>query len=138
MLSGMLMAAIGGVLIGLAAALFLLTHGRIAGISGIYGGMIRDHAERASRIAFVLGLVSAGVVLRQLAPDRFGAPTVAWPLVLVAGWLVGFGTQLGSGCTSGHGVCGIGRGSVRSIAATMTFMATGLLAVLVVRHLVLR
>ena len=79
-----------------------------------------------------------GFVLHAFVPERFGAATVGLPLVIVAGLLVGVGTQLGSGCTSGHGVCGIGRGSRRSTVATLTFMATGFLAVFVVRHLVIR
>lgn len=132
----MLLGALGGAIIGLAAVLFLLTHGRVAGISGLYGGIFHASEDRGSRVAFVAGLVITGFVLHRLAPSRFGGATVALPLVAIAGVLVGFGTQLGSGCTSGHGVCGIGRGSPRSIVATLTFMATGFLAVFVVRHLV--
>ncbi len=129
-------AAVGGAIIGLAAALFLLTHGRVAGISGLYGGVFHDAAERGSRIAFIAGLVITGFLLRFVVPERFGGATVGLPLVVVAGVLVGVGTELGSGCTSGHGVCGIGRGSPRSIVATLTFVATGFLAVFLLRHLV--
>ena len=132
----MFLAVLGGAIIGLASALFLLTHGRVAGISGLYGEIFRASADRGSRVAFVAGLVITGFVIHAFVPGRFGGATVGLPLVAVAGVLVGFGTQLGSGCTSGHGVCGIGRGSPRSIVATLTFMATGFLAVFVVRHLV--
>ena len=130
----MLLAVLGGAIIGLAAAFFLLTHGRVAGISGLYGGIFRPSEARGSRVAFVAGLVITGFVIHALVPSRFGGATVGLPLVAVAGVLVGFGTELGAGCTSGHGVCGIGRGSPRSIAATLTFMAAGFLVVFVVRH----
>jgi uncharacterized membrane protein YedE/YeeE len=118
----------GGALIGLASALLLLTHGRIAGISGIAAGLVPPQAnDRGWRAAFVAGLAVAGVVAAVIAPHAIGASIRSWPLVLVAGLLVGFGTAMGSGCTSGHGVCGLSRGSIRSLAAVMTFMATGAL-----------
>ncbi|MDB5220018.1 MAG: putative transrane protein [Myxococcaceae bacterium] len=135
----------GGALIGLAASLLLLFHGRIAGISGILGETLRGEGIRGEgsfRAAFLAGLVAAGVALRIFHPAAFasspggvaGAPvTVA--LVAVAGLLVGYGTRLGDGCTSGHGVCGISRLSTRSMVATLTFMATGGVTVFVVRHL---
>lgn len=130
-------ALVGGALIGLAASLFLLTHGRVAGISGLLGGVLRRGGEaRRVRVAFLLGLLAGGVGLRVLAPNVFeSAWAASLPVALVAGIVVGFGTQLGNGCTSGHGVCGISRFSVRSLVATGTFMATGFLTVFVVRHL---
>ena len=130
-------ALIGGAIIGLAASLFLLTHGKVAGISGLYGGLLRrGTSDRALRFWFIAGLLAAGGVLRLVFPAAFATTwTATLPLVLVAGVLVGFGTQLGNGCTSGHGVCGISRLSVRSLVATGTFMATGFATVFVVRHL---
>ncbi|HVJ93356.1 MAG TPA: YeeE/YedE family protein [Labilithrix sp.] len=129
-------ALIGGALIGLAASLFLLAHGRTAGISGLFLGIFRARADaRAIRIAFIAGLLAGGVVLRFVHPGAFDSSwTAPLPLALVAGVIVGFGTQLGNGCTSGHGVCGISRLSIRSLVATGTFMATGILTVFVVRH----
>ncbi|KFE62012.1 YeeE/YedE family protein [Hyalangium minutum] len=132
-----LVALVGGALIGLSASLLLLFNGRIAGISGIAGGLLsqRTRAELAWRITFLLGLVGGGFVLRLLWPQVLGAPVVTGPAwVAAAGLLVGFGTRLGNGCTSGHGVCGISRGARRSIAATLTFMATGAATVFLVRH----
>lgn len=129
-------AVAGGVLIGLAASLFLLTHGRVAGISGLFAGAIgRTVSGRSIRIAFLGGLLAAGGVAHFVAPSMIetnGMPTA--PLALVAGVLVGFGTQLGNGCTSGHGVCGTSRLSKRSLVATVTFMAVGMLTVFVTRH----
>ncbi len=126
----------GGVLIGLAAALLLLLNGRIAGISGVLGGLLRPtRGDVAWRVAFVLGLLLAPQLYRLLAtlPEaRIDAST--WSLVL-AGLLVGVGTRYGSGCTSGHGVCGLSRLSPRSLVATLVFMAAGFATVFVVRHL---
>jgi uncharacterized membrane protein YedE/YeeE len=123
----------GGALIGLAALLLLFWNGRIAGISGIVAGVLRPAAgEVAWRVAFLGGLLTGGVLLAVVYPD---ALTLSAPrslaLVALAGVLVGYGTRLGSGCTSGHGVCGIGRLSPRSIVATLVFMATGALTVYV-------
>lgn len=130
-------ALVGGALIGLAASIFLLTHGRVAGISGLFGGMLRRATDgRATRVSFVAGLVAGGLILRLVHPVAFDSAWMApMPLALVAGVVVGFGTQLGNGCTSGHGVCGLSRLSFRSLVATGTFMATGLAAVFVMRHL---
>lgn len=130
-------ALIGGALIGLAASLLLFTHGKVAGISGLYGGVFRARiADRTFRLAFVLGLVAAGAVLKLLFPGAFATTwSATLPVALVAGVIVGFGTQLGNGCTSGHGVCGLSRMSVRSLVATGTFMATGFATTYVVRHL---
>ena len=131
-------ALFGGVLIGLSAAFLLVTHGRVAGISGIFGALLGGSAARRDtlwRVAFLLALVLVGALLVRVEPDRFrtlGMPR--WPMLVVAGLLVGVGTRIGGGCTSGHGVCGIGRGSPRSLAATLTFMATAIVTVLITRH----
>jgi uncharacterized protein len=127
----------GGALIGIAATLLLWLDGRVAGISGIVGGLLRRQPEDAAwRIAFVVGLLGGGVVLRLVAPARVAFTLERSTAVLIiAGLLVGYGTQLGNGCTSGHGVCGLSRGSRRSLAATLTFMTTGALTALAVRHL---
>jgi len=125
----------GGVLIGLAAAAFVLFNGRIAGISGILGGLLRvEHGDAGWRVAFLAGLIGAPVVyglfatLPEVTIDA-GAGTLA-----AAGVLVGIGTRYGAGCTSGHGVCGISRMSPRSLVATAAFMAAGFVTVYLVRH----
>ena len=123
---------IGGVLIGLSATATLALLGRVAGISGIMGGLLaRDRSEWAWRAAFVAGLLSGGAVAAALHPAAL-AMTLdrSTPALALAGLLVGFGSRLGSGCTSGHGICGMARGSSRSIAATLTFMTTGALTAL--------
>ena len=126
----------GGVLIGVAATLLLVANGRIAGISGIVGGLLRaQRGEIAWRALFVAGLLAGGLVLQTLRPAAIGPSVVGFPLLVLAGLLVGFGTALGSGCTSGHGVCGIGRLSPRSLVATATFMLAGAAMTYVVRHL---
>lgn len=128
-------ALLGGALIGLSASFLLLTHGKVAGISGMFAGVVLPGArERAYRAWFLAGLVIAGVLLRVLRPQAFAAPPVGLASIVVAGLLVGFGTRLANGCTSGHGVCGLGRFSVRSLAATVTFMTTGAITVFVARH----
>lgn len=128
---------LGGILIGLASAGLLLANGRIAGISGILGRslFVDARGERGWRIAFLVGLpVGAGLAIWATA-DAQGFAITARPELLVAGGLlVGVGTQLGSGCTSGHGVCGMARGSRRSVVATLTFMATAAATVFVMRH----
>jgi uncharacterized membrane protein YedE/YeeE len=126
----------GGALIGAAAALLLLANGRIAGISGILGGLLGPSArDWAWRTAFVVGLLAGPALFRLGAghwPEvRIGA---SWPMLVAAGLLVGFGTRLGSGCTSGHGVCGLARLSPRSFGAVATFMAAAMLTVFLVRH----
>jgi uncharacterized membrane protein YedE/YeeE len=133
-----LSAALGGVLIGGAAAMMLLLLGRIAGISGIVGGVLgrTSWADASWRLAFVLGLVLAPVAYRLLADLPNSRIEAGWPALVIAGLLVGFGARLGSGCTSGHGVCGISRLSRRSIIATLVFMGTGILTVFVARHLI--
>jgi hypothetical protein len=130
-------AFVGGALIGLSASLFLLFHGRIAGIMGLWAGLFRaDDGARDVRFWFVLGLVIAGLGARVVYPEAVGAVVHGTGLLTVAvvGLVVGFGARLGNGCTSGHGVCGISRGSWRSVVATMTFLATGFLTVFVARH----
>ena len=127
---------VGGVLLGLAASLVLLVHGRVTGVSGIIGGLfLPGHDGRSFRLWFVLGLVASGFALLRFHAGGLsatGAPGIG--VAALAGLLVGYGTRLGSGCTSAHGICGIGRLSVRSFTATMTFMATGMLTVFMVRH----
>lgn len=131
------LATLGGILIGAAAVLLMASLGRIAGISGIAGSLIRRNvADRGWRLAFVLGLLIAPLLLWLLHGDSgIGAPQVSLPWMALAGLLVGFGTGIGSGCTSGHGVCGIARLSPRSLLATAVFMAFGIATVYVARHL---
>ncbi len=125
----------GGVLIGVSASMLLLLHGRIAGISGIVAGLFRgDAQERPWRAWFVAGLLVGGLLLSVAHPASFGpTPAPVW-LAAVAGLLVGFGTRLGNGCTSGHGVCGLSRVARRSLAATLTFMTTGAISTYFVVH----
>lgn len=128
---------VGGALIGLAAGLLMLLNGRVAGISGIFAALITlQMEERVWRALFIAGLVAGGLIFMvanpQVFPDRFER---SLPVMAIAGLLVGFGTRLGGGCTSGHGVCGISRLSVRSIVATLTFILTGAITVYVVLHL---
>ncbi len=129
---------LGGMLIGLSAVLLMLFMGRIAGISGIVSRLLPPLAEdRGWRIAFILGIFSAPL-LAQFATGTPVEQAVSTNYVLmgIAGLLVGFGSVLGNGCTSGHGVCGMSRLSIRSIAATLTFMATAIATVFVTRHLI--
>lgn len=120
-------AIVGGVLIGIAASIMLIFNGRVTGIAGIVSGALTlPKKDTAWRIAFVLGLVLAGIIFYQVNPDYFKNESGrSLPVVIIAGLLVGFGTVLGSGCTSGHGVCGISRLSIRSMSATIAFMAAG-------------
>ena len=129
----------GGMLIGLAAALLIVLLGRIAGISGIVGALLQRSSWASVtnwgwRAAFVIGMVAAPLVWQLIAP----LPPMEMPsnplVIVLAGLLVGFGTRLGSGCTSGHGVCGLSRLSLRSLAATLTFIGAGAATVFVVRH----
>ena len=125
----------GGVLLGIAAALFILLNGRVLGISGIVAGLVRGHAgDTGWRVSFVAGLLLAPALWGLFAPP-VAARIAAGPLLLVVGGLlVGWGTGYGSGCTSGHGVCGLARLSPRSLVATLAFMGTGFATVFVVRH----
>ena len=125
----------GGVLIGVAAVWLMLANGRIAGISGIVGGLLRPRSgDIGWRFAFIVGLMSAPWAYRAFAVVPEAQIDASFAMLVGAGLLVGFGTRLGSGCTSGHGVCGLSRLSWRSLAATLCFMATGFLTVFVVRH----
>jgi len=127
----------GGVLIGIAAAMFVLLNGRIAGISGVLGGLLSpSRGDVAWRVAFVLGLIAAPLMYRVVAAD-LPKPDIdaSWAALIAAGLLVGLGTRYGSGCTSGHGVCGLSRLSPRSLAATAAFMGAGFVTVFVIRHL---
>ncbi|HEY0468814.1 MAG TPA: YeeE/YedE thiosulfate transporter family protein [Polyangiaceae bacterium] len=130
----MFLAILGGALIGLSASLYWTLNGRIAGISGILGGALLNRgAERWVRVLFLLGLFSSGVVFATFT-DRVPAPALAPLPLALAGLLVGFGTRQSGGCTSGHGVCGLSRLSVRSLVAVLTFMVTAAITVFVVRH----
>lgn len=130
-------ALIGGAIIGAAVAMFVVLNGRIAGVSGILGGLARPRAGDISwRIAFVAGLVAAPLAWRLLAALPEMRVDSSVPALVAAGLLVGVGTRYGGGCTSGHGVCGVSRASPRSIAATVAFMAAGIATVFVVRHLI--
>ena len=127
----------GGMLIGIAVAMLLLLNGKIAGISGIVGGLLRPaEGDVAWRVAFILGLVGAPVVYAVVASLPAARIEASGTTLLIAGLLVGAGTRYGSGCTSGHGVCGLSQLSLRSLVATCAFMAAGMLAVFVIRHLV--
>jgi uncharacterized membrane protein YedE/YeeE len=129
---------LGGMILGVAAALYVLLHGRILGISGIVSGLLHPkQGDWSWRLAFVLGLLTSAF----LAALIFGILPVievdaSWLSVIVAGLLVGFGVQYGSGCTSGHGICGLSRLSPRSLVATLSFMAAGFLVVFIIRHLI--
>ena len=128
--------SIGGLLIGLSAAMMLVLKGRIAGISGIIGGLPSAPAEeRPWRAAFMGGLVVGGVLMFRMMPAQFGTPSTAGTAVLIAaGLMVGIGTRIGSGCTSGHGVCGLSRLSPRSMVATALFMSFAAMTVFVAQH----
>lgn len=126
----------GGALIGLAAALFVLLNGRIAGISGVLGGLLKPgRGDVAWRVAFIGGLVAAPLAWRLFAPVPLPQIDAGFGALVAAGLLVGVGTRYGSGCTSGHGVCGLSRLSPRSLVATVSFMGAGFATVYVLRHL---
>lgn len=126
---------IGGVLIGLSATLLLLFNGRIAGISGILGGLFLQPADRAWRFIFLVGMIASGFSYQWFYPGSFSeAPEMPLLLLIAGGLIVGFGTRMGSGCTSGHGICGIGRISTRSIVATCVFMGSGGVTVYIMKH----
>jgi uncharacterized protein len=136
------MSLTGGIALGLASAAFILLNGRILGISGILGGLLpAKKGDTVWRVAFLLGMCAAPVVWVMLAPvamadmARTARIDASSTVLIIAGLLVGLGTRYGSGCTSGHGVCGLSRLSLRSLVATMTFMAAGFLTVFVTRHL---
>lgn len=129
-------ATAGGLTIGVAAAILVLFNGRIAGISGILGGLLTPTRKDVGwRVAFIAGLVGAPLVCAAFAALPAPRIDAGWPALAAAGFLVGIGTRYGAGCTSGHGVCGISRLSPRSLVATAAFMATGFFTVFVARHL---
>ena len=130
-----LMPLTGGILIGIAASMMLLFSGRIAGVSGIFGGMLfQQGKERAWRLSFITGLIFGGILLYAINAEFFENSSGRGLLAVnIAGFLVGIGTRIGGGCTSGHGVCGIGRLSVRSIVATVTFVFAGMVAVVLIK-----
>jgi uncharacterized membrane protein YedE/YeeE len=134
--TGWLIALAGGVLIGLAATLLLWLNGRVAGVSGILNGVIFPKAgDAAWRAAFLVGLIAAGGLYMTVAPGA-SLPRADYPgpLLVLAGLLVGFGTRMGNGCTSGHGVCGLARLSLRSFVAVITFMTTAIATTFLIRH----
>jgi uncharacterized membrane protein YedE/YeeE len=125
----------GGILLGLASALFILLNGRILGISGIVGGLLRPRAgDTAWRLSFLAGLFAAPLLYLLLAGPTAPRIDAGWGTLVVAGLLVGAGTRYGSGCTSGHGVCGLSRLSPRSLVATLAFMGAGFVTVFLARH----
>ena len=125
----------GGLLIGVAAALLVLVTGRVAGVSGIVGGLLRPSAgDAAWRVALVAGMVASPLFYALVAPLPAMQIDASYPTLVIAGLLVGVGTRYAAGCTSGHGVCGISRLSPRSLAATLAFMLAGFVTVFLVRH----
>ncbi len=134
------MSLAGGILLGIASAMFILVNGRILGISGIMGGLLAPKVRDASwRIAFLLGLFASPLAARLLFPsDWICVPRIdaGWGTLVAAGLMVGLGTRYGAGCTSGHGVCGLSRLSPRSLVATLSFMAAGFAMVFVIRHVI--
>jgi uncharacterized membrane protein YedE/YeeE len=128
---------IGGLMIGFSSVLLLLLLGRLAGISGIVWGAVSAQPDNAWRWTFIVGLIAGAWLFHTLSATPYPAPSpLEWWHAALGGLLVGFGTNLGSGCTSGHGVCGIGRLSPRGFVATLTFMATGFITVYVIRHVI--
>jgi uncharacterized membrane protein YedE/YeeE len=132
-----LLALIGGVFIGAATAIFLIFNGRVTGISGILNTFLNfKFGEHLWRGAFLAGLILGGFMLRQISPNFFVNTTLRSPIVLIlAGLLVGYGTVLGSGCTSGHGICGVARLSVRSVVATIVFIGAGMITATVFKYM---
>lgn len=131
--------AIGGVLVGLSAAMMYAFNGKIAGVSGILGGVIGDdeRGDRLWRVVFAVGMLIGGAIALMLLPERLNVQfSDSFVTMAVAGFLVGYGTRLGNGCTSGHGVCGLARFSFRSLIAVLTFMGCGGVTVYVVNHVV--
>jgi uncharacterized membrane protein YedE/YeeE len=130
-------ALLGGALIGLGAAALMLFSGKIAGVSGIVSGLLSPKPGDLSwRVSLVIGMLTVGAVLALVSPELYGfGVNRSWVAVAAAGLLVGFGARLGSGCTSGHGVCGLARLGPRSLVATLTFMSTGAFAAYLVNHL---
>lgn len=133
----MMNAILGGSLIGLSVSMMLFFNGKVTGISGILGNVLNPSTpDKKWRLTFIAGLLSGGLILRLWKDEVFTIATSSLPMdYLIAGFLVGVGTLLGSGCTSGHGVCGISRLSSRSIVATMTFILAGVVSVIIFRLL---
>ena len=129
------MSLVGGLILGMATVILLLGIGRIAGISGIAASLLKPKRVELWQVLFVIGLIVSPILYQLVAPVPVGQVTSSIPLLIGAGLLVGFGTRLGSGCTSGHGICGNARLSLRSLAATVTFMAFGIMTVYVGRHI---
>ncbi|AJD54266.1 hypothetical protein SAMN02744133_101610 [Thalassospira xiamenensis M-5 = DSM 17429] len=133
-------ALLGGSLIGLASGLYLLLNGRIAGISGILGSLLTSKGPtsgRVEKLAFISGMIIAPMILLALTPiNAQSIVSASWPVIIAAGLIVGFGTRLGSGCTSGHGICGLSRLSARSMVATLCFMGAGMASTFVIRHVI--
>ena len=130
-------ATLGGLLIGIASTMLLVGLGRIAGISGILGQLFGPDADgRGWRIAFLVGLIGAPAIWLMVSGDSVPVIDASLPLLIIGGLLVGFGTRLGGGCTSGHGICGLGRLSLRSLVATLVFMAVAVITVFIMRHVV--
>lgn len=129
---------IGGLIIGIASVLMLWGSGRITGISGIFGGLLSPGSgDFAWRVAFVAGLVGGGLLWPMITGNALPITLqVSWPIMLVAGFIVGFGARLGSGCTSGHGVCGLARMSPRSFVAVPTFMVSAAVTTYVMKHII--
>ena len=126
----------GGVLLGIASALFILLNGRVLGVSGILGGLLRPQkGDTGWRLFFLAGLLVAPTLWAVFSPAVVPRIAAGWPVLMIAGLLVGWGTRYGSGCTSGHGVCGLSRLSPRSLVATLAFMGAGFVTVLLARHL---
>lgn len=127
---------IGGVIIGLAATLLLWFNGRIAGISGIFNGLVTNKKNHDTfwRLLFIVGMVAGGLAHQNLVEKSYQPLDAPIWLLVIGGLLVGFGTSMGSGCASGHGVCGLGRMSVRSLTAVLIFLSMGMLTTFVVRH----
>jgi uncharacterized membrane protein YedE/YeeE len=135
-MDNLLIPVIGGAMIGVSSLAMLALLGRIAGISGIFAGVITAESGSAWRWAFMVGLIGGPLLFQWQSGSGAPLPSEAnWPFIVAAGFLVGFGTRYAGGCTSGHGVCGIGRLSQRSIAATATFIGVGVVTVFITRHL---
>jgi uncharacterized membrane protein YedE/YeeE len=129
------MSLAGGIVLGLASALFILFNGRVLGISGIVGGLLRPKTrDIVWRLSFLLGMLVAPSLYVAFIGPMVATIDASWAMVIVAGLLVGIGTRYGSGCTSGHGVCGLSRMSPRSLVATLSFMAAGFITVFLIRH----
>ncbi|MBU2970516.1 YeeE/YedE family protein [Pseudoalteromonas sp. C2R02] len=134
-----LMPLVGGILIGLSALILMMSIGRITGISGISSGLLKTNPEGGKlwRITFIVGLVLGAFLLDIFTHNQqVSTDALSFPVIIASGLLVGFGSHLGSGCTSGHGVCGIGRLSMRSIIATCLFMFSGAITVFIIRHII--